>query len=210
MNPDPFSEHPPLQPGMRVSEALKASRLNAVAATAAAGATGSSLRAGAGLRIRYGAQGPTIALMRKPIQRAAARLPLDVSASGIVVPGTILYEMPKIGGTRIDDATPPALTIPSSGTRYVIVTLTGSFNVVDSIFVQNTFSSITSVVISLATTAPTYTDMVSSTGVFVFQLAEFIDGVKINQNGHGPIGGELCDDQSKTAKAILNLTYADA
>lgn len=210
MIPDPFNEHAPLQPGMRVSKALTAARLNSVASTAAAGATGSSLRTGPGLRVRYGAQGPTISLTRRPMARAGAMLPLDVLPSGIVVPGTILYEMPKIGTTRIDATTPPKLTIPSSGAQYVIVTMTGSLNVVGGIFVRNTFSSIASVVISVATSPPSYGSMISSTGVFVFQLAEFLNGVKINQNGHGPITGELCDDGSKEARAILNLTYADA
>lgn len=135
---------------------------------------------------------------------------LDVSAAGIVVPATVLGEMPKIGTTRLDASSPPSLTIPSSGTRYVIITITGSFSVVGGIFVRNTFSSLTSVVISLSTSSPGYAERVSSTGVFVLLLATFIDGIKTLQNGHGPIEGELCDDGSKTAKAILNPTYADA
>lgn len=135
---------------------------------------------------------------------------LDVSDAGIVVPATVLGEMPKIGSTRLDASSPPSLTIPSSGTQYVIITITGTLNVVGSIYVRPTFSSITSVIISVSTTAPTSANLISSTGVFVLLLATFISGVKTAQNGHGPIGGDLCDDQSKTATAILTPTYADA
>ena len=145
--------------------------------------------------------------------RAAAGFPatndlaLDVSTAGIVKAGTILYEMPKIDSTPLDAATPPHLTIPSSGTRYVIATITGTFDVVDSIFVRPIFSSITSVIISLATDPRDYSDMVSASGVFKFALATFVDGVKTAQNGHGPITGELCDDLSGSATAQLNLTW---
>jgi hypothetical protein len=43
-----------------------------------------------------------------------------------VLTGTILGAMPTISGTRLDASSPPTLTAPSSGTRYVVATITGT------------------------------------------------------------------------------------
>ena len=133
---------------------------------------------------------------------------LDVGSDGKVIAATVMGVMPTIGGTRLDAGTPPNLTIPGSGTRYVVITITGTFQITDSIFVKPTFSGDPTVVITLETTAPTYSDTISSSGVFKLLHATFVDGVRTSQNGHGPITCDLCDDNSKTATAILTPTYA--
>jgi len=145
---------------------------------------------------------------------ASTSLPLDVSASGIVVPGTILEVMPQIfvgaTWTAIDTVPAPALAITGTGTEYAVVQVTGVFDVVDSVFVRRNFSSITHVRIAITGTMPGPADITRDDGVFKFHLATFVDGVKTAQNGHGPITGNLCDDSTETASAKLELVYAQS
>jgi hypothetical protein len=97
----------------------------------------------------------------------AAALPLDVSSSGIVIPSTIFGVMPTIGGSPLNDAPPPTLSIPSTGTRHVVITISGTpltTTLSGRIFIHN-LNSI-SVTISLQTSAPNSSDQVSSTGTY--------------------------------------------
>lgn len=135
---------------------------------------------------------------------------LHVSSNGKVIAATVMGVMPTIGGTRLDDGNPPSLTIPSSGTRYVVVTVAGTF-ALKGTFVLPTYSGTPTVTIAVDTTNPGYagTHNVAS-GTFKFLLATFVDGVKTLQNGHGPITAEICDNLKAEAKANLNLTWASA
>lgn len=136
---------------------------------------------------------------------------LDVSSAGKVTAATVMGVMPTIGGTSLDDGTPPLLTIPSSGTRYIVVTVTGTFTLKGSTFVLPTFSAAPTVTIAVETTNPGYAGTHNiSTGTFKFLLATFVDGVKTGQNGHGPVSAEICDSLNQDAKANLNLTWASA
>lgn len=219
MNGDSFSDaERPLAPGMRISEALNARRLNGMADNARAGAMGSNLRAGPGLRWRYGAQGPTLCTMRKPIQRGAPPKPLDCYIAGTsesslklqVRAGTILSVMPEIdvGGTpgRLDAGTPPYLVLPKEGTKHVVFNVTVTFSIADSIFVRPTLVS-TAVTITLEDDDPGAGGMTSNAGEFHFLLATYVDGKKTLQDGYGPITGELCDTLAGTHTAQLNLKY---
>lgn len=219
MNGDTFSDtEKPLAPGMRISEALNAKRLNALAENARAGAMGTNLRAGPGLRWRYGAQGPTLCTMHKPIQRGAAPKPLDcyIAASSTdslklqVRPGTVVSVMPQIsvGGslTRLDESTPPYLVLPKEGTKYVVIKIEMTFSVVGSIFVRPTIIS-PEVTITLEDDDPSSAGAVSNDGNFKILLATYVNGAKTLQNGHGPISGELCDTLEGTHTAQINLQY---
>lgn len=135
---------------------------------------------------------------------------LDVKG-GKVIAATIMGVMPTIGGTSLDDASPPLLTIAPTGTKYIVVTVTGTFVLKDSTFVMPTFSAAPTVTIAVETTDPGYAGTHDvSTGIFKFLLATFVDGVKTSQNGHGPITAEICDSLNQDAKANLNLTWASA
>lgn len=146
-----------------------------------------------------------------PGSGTAAALGLDVSSSGLVVPATIMGIMPTIGGTALDAVPAPALTIATSGTKYIVVTVAGTFDLKASTFVLPTYSGTPTVTIAVDTTDPGYagTHNVAS-GTFKFLLATFVDGVKTSQNGHGPISAEICDNLKNEAKANLNLTWASA
>jgi hypothetical protein len=198
-----------LVPGMRIRQAVTAARLNALTALARDASRGSMIRGGPGLRVSSGPQGVTVRA-RKPLPRAggggSTAKPLQVKTDGTVVYGTICGEIPTIGGTLINDATPPAMTFPGTGQRYARVTITGTLAVTDGIFVRPVFSSITSVVISLETTASTSAGLSGSSGVYTFDLASILNGVP-SQNGFGPIGYELCDDLSGGAVAQIQLSY---
>lgn len=132
--------------------------------------------------------------------------PLAVKPDGTVAYSTILGEIPTIDSTPINDDQPPALTIPTTGLAYVRVTVTGVFNVEDSIFVHPNFTSITSIEISIESTASTGADLISSTGEFHFDLAFIVAG-RIDQSGYGPISGTLIDDLTESATAGLFLAW---
>lgn len=217
MNGDTFSDAERLlSPGMRISEALNAKRLNALAANARAGAMGTNLRAGPGLRWRYGPQGPTLCRMRKPLQKGVSPLPLDCYIAGTsdaslklqVRPGTVVSVMPEISvggsGVRLDAGTPPYLVLPKEGTKHVVLNITTTFSIVDSIFTRPAFIS-TTVTITLEDDDPGGAGAKSDDGHFYILLATYVDGVRTLQNGHGPITGELCDtlEGSHTAQIIL-------
>lgn len=140
---------------------------------------------------------------------AAPSQGLDVGTDGKVIAATVMGVMPTIDGTSLDDATPPALTISSSGTRYIVVNVTGTFTLKGTTFVMPTYSAAPTVTITVETTDPSYAGTHNvSTGAFKFLLATFVDGLKTAQNGHGPISAEICDNLGGEAKASLELTWA--
>lgn len=108
----------PLNPGDRLRDALNADRLNALAALAMAGATGAGFQSGPGMLMRSGPQGFSARLRKRPqLRRAAA--PFTITGDLRVVPGLVGGKMPRIGGTALNAATPPTLTITGTGTEYV-------------------------------------------------------------------------------------------
>lgn len=138
----------------------------------------------------------------------ATALPLDVLSNGIVIPSTIFGVMPTIGGTPLNDAPPPTLSIPSTGTRHVVITISGTpvtTTLSGRIFIHN-LNSI-SVTISLDTSAPNTADLVSSTGTYKLLLATFDNGSKTAQIGHGPITAGISDDLNGTGTGILSVGY---
>lgn len=165
------------------------------------GAEAASTGADGALRFKVGGGGGA----------AAAAQGLDVGNDGKVVAATVMGVMPTIGGTSLDDGTPPTLTIASSGTRYIVINITGTFTLKGSTFVMPTYSADPTVTITVETTNPGYggTHNVSS-GEFKILLATFVDGVKTSQNGHGPISAEICDNLNQEAKASLDITWASA
>lgn len=164
------------------------------------GAENASTSADGTLRFKVGAGGV-----------GAASQGLDVGSDGKVIAATVMGVMPTIGGTALDDATPPTLTIPSSGTRYIVINIAGTFSLKASTFVLPTYSGTPTVTITVETTDPSYAGIHNvSSGTFKFSLATFVDGVKTAQNGHGPITAEICDNLKAEAKANLAITYAGA
>jgi hypothetical protein len=198
-----------LVPGMRIRQAVTAARLNALTALARDANRGSMIRGGPGMMVSSGPQGVTVRA-RKPLPRAGGRrLPLEVLISegeARVVASTVLGTVPTIGGTQIDAGTPPVLTVPESGTRYVVIncTLTPS---VDEGFVFPTVV-VSSITITLESTLPTAADLVTASGSFKVLLATYVDRVKTLQAGYGPITGELCDTLTSEGKATLSLNWA--
>lgn len=164
------------------------------------GAESASVGADGSMKFKVGAGGGS-----------SAALGLDVSSSGKVTAATVMGVMPTIGGTSLDDASPPSLTIASSGTKYIVVTVAGTFTLKGSTFVMPTYSAAPTVTIAVDTSDPGYAGTHGiSTGTFKFLLATFVDGVKTAQNGHGPVSADICDSLNQDAKASLNLTWASA
>ena len=155
----------------------------------------------------------TIAKQRR---QSTTLRPLEiVSASSVtikVTTSTILGAMPTIGGVRLDATTAPTITVPSSGTRYVVATITGTpttttvtTSLGTRVFFHPTMGSIT-VDIAIATTAPTSADLFGSTGIFKIHLGTVINGTSVASNGYGPITGFVQDqlDGSGDGTLILN------
>lgn len=151
-------------------------------------------------------------LSTKRARSAPVRVaPLFVGATGIVEPGTVLGVMPKIDATFLDASNPPTLSIPSSGVRYVVITITGDF-VVSSHNSQSYAAAALSnveVTIDVTTERPDAEDLQSSTpATYKVLLATFSDGVKTAQNGYGPITGSIQDKLDGSGTGLLILSYA--
>lgn len=154
--------------------------------------------------------GGTSLMPRGRPRNRALTPPLHVSLDGRVKPGTIGNVMPEISGVPLDDDHPRALNIPSSGTRYVVIEVTGTLNKQfngGAIFCAAAMTEV-SVVIKLSTTRPTDEDLVSTEGSFKIPLATFVDGAKTAQNGHGPITLLIQDklDGSGTGVLVVGWT----
>lgn len=132
--------------------------------------------------------------------------PLEVLRTGRVIYSTICGAIPTIGGTAINATTPPTLTLPGSGTYYVRCTITGVLDVVDTIFARPAFTSITSVVLTVESSASDPADLVSASGVFSFDLATVVNGVPYNA-GFGPIYALLADTRDSSASALIWMTW---
>lgn len=127
-----------------------------------------------------------------------------------VYPATVLGEMPTIGGTPLDDGTAPTLTVASSGTRYVVLNISGTpatTTLSGRVFFHPAMSSIT-VTVTVETSAPTNADLIDSGGSFKVLLATFEDGILTSQNGYGPITGYVQDQLDGSGDGYLLLTYA--
>jgi len=141
----------------------------------------------------------------KPTRQSAnaLKLPFTVLPSGVVVPGLIFSITPTIGGDPITGDPPPTLSIPESGFRYVILTLTFELTKVQDVYVSA--ATLESATISITSTAPTDNDLVNSTGVYKIILATFDDGAKQNQFVAGYIQPQIVDDGSGEAKGRIYI-----
>lgn len=135
--------------------------------------------------------------------------PLNVSISGRVIAGTVGGIMPTISGTPLDDSPAPLLTIPTSGTQYVRLNISGTLSkqtYSGSSFVTSAFTALTAT-ITVTTTAPSISDSSSTTGSYKIYLATFVDGLKTLQNGYGPIGLTIQDKLDGSGTGILVTNY---
>lgn len=155
--------------------------------------------------------GRTQNLEANEYQASSSFQPLEVYKKGLkvyVYPGTIAGEMPKIGGTALDDATPPYITLSGSGNEYIVVSITGTWVLTsDSLFAKQLTPR--TVTIDKTTTLPTSADLLSkgSGGTFKFLLAKYVNGLFSFQNGYGPIGCYFEDDASNSGKLNCNVGY---
>lgn len=202
----------PLKPGDRIGKALNVARLNTLAQLAQDAMAGKFLRGGPGILTKTGVSGTTIG-SRRPVRRGRRVLPLEArlyDVSGTltlkVEPSTIIGEMPTIDGTSLAAGTPPELTVPPLGTRYLVVNVSHT-PTVDGGFMFNVFSSV-AVTITLDSTSPNSANLFSTSGNYKFLLATIVDGVKTAQVGYGPITGEICDTLTGEGKGLLNLQWA--
>jgi len=137
---------------------------------------------------------------------------LKVRKNGTVAPGTVFGIMPKIGGVLLTASTPPTLTLTGSGTRYVVITATGTPNqsTLDSKKFTNstTFTAIDIHVTSTDPGAGGLNNTGSGTFTFDFVLAVLPSGSAIPvQNGYGPITGATDDVQDGTGNVLLDLQF---
>lgn len=130
----------------------------------------------------------------------------SASTAVSVRPGTVLGLMPTISGTALDAATPtpPALSCEINVTRYVVVNLDTTLSTTaysTETFVDNATAN--TATITLDTTLPGASDLISVTGDFKFLLATIVNGV-ITQNGYASITGYVCDNGSANGTGQLN------
>lgn len=172
------------------------------------------LRAGANVQLV--GSGGVFTFAARPVQEVQEVVEEEVTRQGLevyksggwkVYPSTVLGIMPTIGGTALDDASPPTLTIPTSGTRYVVLNVSGtpSTATVDGRVFFNPVMSSIAVSITVESTAPTPTDLVSSTGDFLVLLATFVNGQLTAQNGYGPYSGFVQDALDGSGDGLLVL-----
>lgn len=125
----------------------------------------------------------------RPLDESGPIRPLTVSANGQVVPGTVGGIMPTIGGVAIDTVPAPLLTIPITGTQYVVINIEGTMSTASyagASFVAAAMTDVT-VTITVESSSPTGADMLSDTGTFKLLLATFVDGIKTHQGMIGPV-----------------------
>lgn len=205
----------PLSPGQRVSAAINASRLNALATLAQEAASGRHIRGCGGIRVKSGVQGVTITQRKGPPRGGAgAARPLEARVRAVggglkvtVEPSTVFGEMPEISGTAISAMPRPTLTLPASGTRHLVLNIALSFTLTEG-FVHP-IVSVVSITLTLETSVPSSGDLISDSGNYKVLLASFEDGSRTVQNGYGPISGELCDTLTGEGSASLNLTWSN-
>lgn len=138
---------------------------------------------------------------------AAQDLPLTIKKSGRVIYGTILGEEPTIGGVKLSHSPPPTLSLPESGTSYIVATVTGTL--AQTTLADRTFThgmNVTAVELALAGTAPGAPGLLSSSGSYSFSLGVCTDGTLYN-NGYGPITGGVDDILDGSGSAYLNLSF---
>lgn len=143
------------------------------------------------------------------ISGSGAPKPLTVFISGRVIAGLVGGVMPTIGGSPLDASPAPLLTIPTSGTQYVRLNISGTLSkqtYSGSSFVTSAFTALT-VTVTVTTTAPSISDNSSTTGSYKIYLATFVDGVKTLQNGYGPLGLTIQDSLDGSGTGILVTTY---
>jgi hypothetical protein len=155
--------------------------------------------------------------VQKQRRQTSSLKPLEiVSASRLkikVITGSILGAMPTIGGVRLDSSTAPTITVPETGTRYVVGNITGTpvnttitTSLGTRVFFHPTMSSIV-VTITLETTAPTSADLFGSTGIFKIHLGTVNNGTSIFNNGYGPITGFVQDQLDGSGNGTLVLNH---
>lgn len=131
--------------------------------------------------------------------------PLAVNEDGTVTYGTILGVEPTIDTTPIHEG--PTLTLPSSGTRWIVATVTGTPT--QTTLSGDTFThALTDIAVAIAVESadPAVTEGLHGTNEFKFTIAVLDEGV-LYQNGNGPITGGLDDLMLGTGVAALNLSY---
>lgn len=134
---------------------------------------------------------------------------LRVLSTGQIMQGTVLGEMPVIGTTPLDDPTPPTLTIPGSGTKYVVLVILGTpvtTPLSGRVFFHPAMNDI-GVSFALHDTAPTGADLIGSDGLFQIHWATFVDGVKTFQEKFGPVTGYVQDQLDGSGNGLLIPTY---
>lgn len=133
----------------------------------------------------------------------AARPPLSVSASGAVKPGLVAGRMPTIGGTRLDANPAPTLGLPSSGTRYVALEIDVDWTAVESTYIA--LPTVTAVRISVQTSAPSHSDLITTDGRFKIWLATVTDGAVTAQYLTGYVSVQVIDVGGGTARGQIYL-----
>lgn len=162
MNVDPFGEAlVPVAAGQKLGRVVTAPRLNALAEMARQGATGTNVRVGPGMTVRYGASGAVISL-RKTLPRAPLPLqgynwtPTKVDSTHLTISiSSAAGGIPTIGGTSLAASTPPQLTVSASALQYIYLKVTWSPTINASGYV--TGGSVTGRVITAETTTKTST-----------------------------------------------------
>lgn len=176
----------------------------------------------AGSNVQMSGTGGVVTFSAAPVQSVEEvveetttdRLGLEVYKDGSswkVYPATVLGAMPTIGGTALDAGTAPTLSVATSGTRYIVLNISGTPGVTTldgRDFFHPTMGSI-AVTVTVETTQPVAADLVSSSGSFKALLATIVNNVKTAQNGYGPITGFVQDQLDGSGNGTLLLEYTD-
>lgn len=157
--------------------------------------------AGSGIQVTLENDGP----VWSATGGSSSATPLFVSATGRVTPGTVGGIYPTISGTSIADNPAPLLTIPTSGTRHVVLNIDATLALDGTTYVTG-YSSLDAVTLTVETTDPGSAGLKSSAGTFQAKLATFVDGVKTSQLFSATLNLRICDDGSGGGVGLLVLS----
>lgn len=136
----------------------------------------------------------------KGLGTAGEDVNFNVSASGLITPGTYDSVIPTLNGTSLAASPAPTLTIPSSGAFYVYVRAEYSLTASESDFTYA--ASFTAVTIQTSTSAVS-TPQGPSGQYFYFLIATFVDGSKTFQRLGGDMQSRI--DGGSDSKATIAL-----
>ncbi len=132
-----------------------------------------------------------------PFQARVTQVEDESTVSVIIAPGTVSGLMPTLGGTDLDDGTPPVLTIANTGTFKIYLEINATLTPTTENYVVSW--TIDSVTVESDSSIPD--DLL--TGTYRRHIATIVDGVLTAQVVQNSLEVTLLDDGTATAQALI-------